>query len=37
MKKLIVLVLFVLGLISCSNSIPEPETPEVVLNTDPCC
>ena len=34
MKKLIVLVLFVLGLISCSNSIPEPETPEVVLNTD---
>jgi len=33
MKHLIVLVLFVLGLVSCSNSIPEPETPEVVLNT----
>ena len=33
MKHLIVLVLFVLGLVSCSNSIPEPETPEVVFNT----
>ena len=33
MKKLIVSFLFALGLVSCSNEVPEPDTPEVVSNT----
>jgi len=34
MKKLIVFFLFALGLVSCSNEVPEPDTPEeVVSNT----